>query len=374
MMKIVYSVVCCVLLWSAVHGMVDTRLVEISNTYNTPISGRGTLVLQLEAMAAEGDGPVSYFRDAVQLEGTIFNQIYDIWFTDRFFDFGNYDQTEEFLLDRRLVFLYELLVPWSSYTAKSIPANIWTPIVTVVIVYDMGGVSADFTRPLEPEFVVQDIFGNNLSGIQTNELLDIPLPVEMSSFSALYNPVKRNDGVFVRWVTESETDNYAFVLYRSTGPDTPKESVARVQGQGSSEGRHVYEVFDDRADVQNTSDLVYYLEQIDMNGKTTSYGPVDVKSISLPSQLRLAKNYPNPFNPGTTIEFDLPASSPVVVSVYDITGKKIATLLDGSLSAGTHQTHWSGRNDDGEYVGSGMYFYRLQALGQSRVGKMNLIR
>jgi hypothetical protein len=354
--------------------MVDTRLVEISNTVNSPIPGRGTLLLQLEAMASEGDGPVSFFRDAIQLEGTIFNQIYDIWFTDRFFDFGNYDQTEEFLLDRRLVFLYELLVPWEDHTAKTIPANLWTPIVTIVIVYDMDNVNADFTRPLEPEFVVQDILGNNMTGIQTNELLDIPLPVEMSSFSALYDPVQRDDGVFIKWVTESETDNYAFDLYRSTGPGTPKESVARVQGRGSSESRHVYTIFDDRADFQKTPDLVYFLEQIDMNGQTRSYGPIRVKAVSVPSTLRLAKNYPNPFNPGTTIEFDLPESSPVVVSVYDITGKKIATLVNNTLSAGTHQTHWSGRNDAGAHVGSGMYFYRLQALGQSRVGKMNLIR
>ncbi len=373
-MKHIVTIVCCLLLGSTANGMVDTRLVEISNTYNSPIPGRGTIVLQLEAMASDGDGPVSFFRDAIQLEGTIFNQIYDVWFTDRFFDFGNYDQTEEFLLDRRLVFQYELLVPWEDYISKAIPANLWTSMVTIVIVYDMSGASADFTRPLEPEFVVQDIFGNNISGTQTNELLDIPLPVEMSSFSALYDPIKRNDGVFVRWITESETENYAFVLYRATAPGTSQESVARVQGHGSSEGRHVYTVFDDRAEFSKTPNLIYFLEQIDMNGKTRSYGPIDVKSVSVPSQLRLAKNYPNPFNPGTTIEFDLPESSPVMVSIYDITGKKIATLVNNTLSAGTHQTHWSGRNDEGAAVGSGMYFYRLQALGQSRVGKMNLIR
>ena len=89
----------------------------------------------------------------------------------------------------------------------------------------------------------------------------------------------------------------------------------------------------------------------------------------LPKQPLLIRNYPNPFNPITTIEFYLPRSGSVNLSIYNINGKLIQVLLDGELNAGTYSRIWSGAN-----AASGVYFYRLQTNDSVKTGKMALVK
>ncbi|NOZ03259.1 MAG: T9SS type A sorting domain-containing protein [FCB group bacterium] len=73
----------------------------------------------------------------------------------------------------------------------------------------------------------------------------------------------------------------------------------------------------------------------------------------------LAPNYPNPFNPRTTIEYRLPARESIDLSIYNLRGERVRTLVTGSKPAGTHRVVWDGQNDRGNPVASGIYFYRL---------------
>jgi len=75
-----------------------------------------------------------------------------------------------------------------------------------------------------------------------------------------------------------------------------------------------------------------------------------------PARFELSQNYPNPFNPSTVIRFNMQKSGHAIIKIYDITGKEIATLLDGVISAGSHQVTWNAKN-----LSSGVYFYRMQA-------------
>ncbi len=88
----------------------------------------------------------------------------------------------------------------------------------------------------------------------------------------------------------------------------------------------------------------------------------------------LAQNYPNPFNPTTTIAFNLPATSRASLIVYDVTGARVRTLVDGAVRAGHHDVVWDGKNDARQPVGSGVYFYRLVASGTSLTKKMVLLK
>jgi uncharacterized cupredoxin-like copper-binding protein len=88
-----------------------------------------------------------------------------------------------------------------------------------------------------------------------------------------------------------------------------------------------------------------------------------------PSEFRLHQNYPNPFNPATTIKYDLPHPSHVSLSVYDVRGREVATLLNHEQSAGTHTVQW-----DASGVGSGVYFYRLKVGGFAQTKRMLLLR
>ena len=88
-----------------------------------------------------------------------------------------------------------------------------------------------------------------------------------------------------------------------------------------------------------------------------------VEGASLPSSYSLSAAYPNPFNPETTIEFAVPAGADerVKLDVYNAAGQLVATLVDEALSAGAYKTTWSGRDQQGDLVSSGVYFYRMQA-------------
>lgn len=88
---------------------------------------------------------------------------------------------------------------------------------------------------------------------------------------------------------------------------------------------------------------------------------------TLPNQPELEQNFPNPFNPGTTIRFELKEGSAVSVEVFDLTGQRVRTLADlGPLVAGHYEVTWDGRDERGEAVASGVYLYALSA-GGSRV-------
>jgi len=98
--------------------------------------------------------------------------------------------------------------------------------------------------------------------------------------------------------------------------------------------------------------------------------------LANPSQFSLKQNHPNPFNPQTTISFQLNNTSPLEVRllIYDLLGKNIKTLVNNKLSAGSYQVKWDGLNSNGKQVISGIYYYELQVGNQKLVKKMSLVR
>jgi len=95
---------------------------------------------------------------------------------------------------------------------------------------------------------------------------------------------------------------------------------------------------------------------------------------TVPGSFSLSQNYPNPFNPTTSISFNLPTSGHVELTVFNILGQQVATLVNGSLTAGQHEATWNGSDDSGDAVGSGIYFYRLVASNVTETKKMVLMK
>jgi hypothetical protein len=96
----------------------------------------------------------------------------------------------------------------------------------------------------------------------------------------------------------------------------------------------------------------------------------------IPKDIELSHNYPNPFNPATTIQFTIVSNSShayTTLKIYNILGQMVKTLVDEEKSEGTYTVFWDGRNDDGETVSSGIYFYKLQAGELTEVKKMVLL-
>jgi hypothetical protein len=97
-------------------------------------------------------------------------------------------------------------------------------------------------------------------------------------------------------------------------------------------------------------------------------------SDSRPQRFSLSQNYPNPFNPRTSIRYALPQDAHVRLTIYNILGQKVATLVDEQQSAGYRTVWWDGKDAKGGEVSSGVYFYRLTAGEFSEVKKMLLVK
>ena len=94
----------------------------------------------------------------------------------------------------------------------------------------------------------------------------------------------------------------------------------------------------------------------------------------LPSTFALDQNYPNPFNPTTEISFDLPVRSQVMLTVYNVLGQQVTTLVNKPLAAGSYVADWDGRSSSGTTVASGIYFYRLHTEQFTQTKKMVLLK
>jgi hypothetical protein len=102
--------------------------------------------------------------------------------------------------------------------------------------------------------------------------------------------------------------------------------------------------------------------------------PPMVRTDLTPNQHSLAQNYPNPFNPSTQIKYSLSWESSVKLEVYNLLGKKVRTLVDEYQSPGDKVVTWDGKDENGNEVASGIYFYKIQAKNQVETRKMILVR
>ncbi len=126
-----------------------------------------------------------------------------------------------------------------------------------------------------------------------------------------------------------------------------------------------------------------------VGGKSTSISGIGTKVITdagvnaiiirvtdgiVPKEFALSQNYPNPFNPSTRFRVDVAATSQVEVAVFDILGRKIATLLNGEKAAGSYSMEWNGQDDQGLNVPTGMYFIRMTAGQFTDSRKVTLLK
>jgi hypothetical protein len=113
----------------------------------------------------------------------------------------------------------------------------------------------------------------------------------------------------------------------------------------------------------------WYVDDVKLTNYCGNLVGITGNNNSIPLKYALEQNYPNPFNPATVIKYQLPKSSNVKISIYDILGKEVATLINGSVEAGYHQVEFNGSN-----FASGLYIYKIEADGFTDVKKMMLIK
>ena len=112
----------------------------------------------------------------------------------------------------------------------------------------------------------------------------------------------------------------------------------------------------------------------DIYAQYAGFAMTQVPGGEVPRTRLVVDCYPNPFNPLTTLRFDLPVGGRVRLAVYDVAGRLLRTLLDVDLPAGSHTAVWDGRDSVGRSLASGSYFARLQAGGRLQTVRMSLVR
>ncbi|HTY60176.1 MAG TPA: T9SS type A sorting domain-containing protein [Bacteroidota bacterium] len=198
------------------------------------------------------------------------------------------------------------------------------------------------------------------------------LPIQLSSFTA--GPSGTGAGVLLRWKTLSEVNNYGFDVERAAGSAGDFASLpgAFIPGHGTTTVPCDY-AYTDVSAVPGT--WYYRLRQMDLDGSFHYTDParIDVKMArtpgDVPALFSLGQNFPNPFNPETTIRYGLPEDSPVELAVYNLLGERVALLVDGVQDAGFHDVRF-----DASRLASGVYFYRLQARGFVQTRKLSLLK
>ncbi|MCH9031708.1 MAG: T9SS type A sorting domain-containing protein [candidate division Zixibacteria bacterium] len=123
-----------------------------------------------------------------------------------------------------------------------------------------------------------------------------------------------------------------------------------------------------------------YFDHYDMNSGNFSITPrlqtnvTEESDAALPDGFGLSQNWPNPFNPETSIRFEIPKRSPVELTIYNLNGQKVRALVQSELAAGSHTVVWDGKSADGCSLSSGVYLYRLRYEAVSLTRKMILLK
>ncbi|HRE42044.1 MAG TPA: T9SS type A sorting domain-containing protein [Ignavibacteria bacterium] len=204
------------------------------------------------------------------------------------------------------------------------------------------------------------IFGSNMAlAFAPN---NTSLPVELMSFSygVTGNKVKLD------WSTATEINNEGFEIERMNNGGVDWVKVGFVSGSGTVNARRDYSFTD--AGLQ-TGKYRYRLKQKDYNGNFEYFELSGEVVVGVPERFVLSQNYPNPFNPSTKINFELPVSGEVRLVVFDVTGRVISELVNGRLESGYYNYEFSGVG-----LSSGVYFYRLEAVGFVETKKMVVVR
>jgi hypothetical protein len=97
-------------------------------------------------------------------------------------------------------------------------------------------------------------------------------------------------------------------------------------------------------------------------------------SREIPLDYSLKQNYPNPFNPITTLRYNLPEDALVNITIYDMMGRQVKTLVNGSQRAGYKSIQWNAKNNQGQPVSAGLYLYTIQAGEFVQTKKMVLLK
>jgi hypothetical protein len=190
------------------------------------------------------------------------------------------------------------------------------------------------------------------------------IPVELVSFTASTN----KNNVTLYWKTATELNNKGFEIERSLKSSHQNlnwQRIGFVDGNGTTTEQKEYSFTDEKIE---EGSYLYRLKQIDLDGSFIYSQEIEADVLS-PNIFELSQNFPNPFNPVTTIKYQLADDGFVSLKVFDVLGSEIKTLVNEFKNAGYYEIEFNASN-----IPSGVYFYKIQSGNFNAVKKMILNR
>jgi hypothetical protein len=190
----------------------------------------------------------------------------------------------------------------------------------------------------------------------------LPLPVEMTSFSAVWG---REDRVRLTWSTASETNNTGFYVQRRR-VERPWKELGFVEGAGTSTVEQTYQ-YDDGQPPYASDSLFYRLKQVDVNGATTLSDEIVVAPREV-ERFELLDVYPNPASHSVTLRYAIPGRKRAQIIVYDGLGRRVQNVLDTRVEGRSQTTL------DVSGFSSGVYFLQVRVGAQLKTKKITVVR
>jgi uncharacterized protein (TIGR02145 family) len=194
-----------------------------------------------------------------------------------------------------------------------------------------------------------------------NDLKISELPVELILFTG---SVINND-IEINWITATEVNSWTFDVERNMMNNNVWQKIGSVNASGNSNTVKEYSYIDKNL---NAGIHKYRLKMIDLNG-SFMYSGIVTAEVAPPAKFKLSNAYPNPWNPNTTIRYEVPVSIFVTIKIFDALGKEVATLVNETIAAGSHEINFNGKN-----LTSGIYYYQMKAGNFVDIKKIVLIK
>lgn len=199
-----------------------------------------------------------------------------------------------------------------------------------------------------------------IDGIRVSTKWNDVLPVELTSFSA--NLVNGNAELL--WKTATEKNNNGFDVERKSA-NSEFVKIGFVKGNGTTTNQSSYSFTDKNVNTNYS----YRLKQVDFDGTYSYSNIVEVSANQLPSTFALGQNFPNPFNPSTSINYSLPQAGVVSLAIFNTLGQKVKEVVNGYQEAGNYTVSLNASD-----LSSGNYIYNVSVNGQSINKKMLLLK
>jgi hypothetical protein len=192
--------------------------------------------------------------------------------------------------------------------------------------------------------------------------------------SSIVASILPDNKVGLKWAEPVDNDFQYFAIYRSTTPGFDPKGTQPIKKLTETD-------FTD-SEVTIGGKYYYRLSAFDFAGNESLYSPeisafitsVEERRGGVPTEYALEQNFPNPFNPETWIKYQLPASAHVRLSIYNALGQEVRRLVDYTQPAAYHQVVWDGRDNAGNPLPSGVFFYRLETSKFTSIKKMVMMK